>query len=552
MEIRTRRMRRAVVLAALVGTALVGCGGEAQPAASSATTASASTTSGPSTTAAGHAVPMWPEVPEWAQPMIDYLDAYRVALASADLEEIYPFLAQGVRWWNGPEESRVRTGWRDTLLGLRETAPVHPQPGIFFVLAYPVQDGLGYVIDWIQVSIASDGGCDGEACRPLQVLRLVVDPRGITAHSVRPLAADVIDQQADPAEVQLVRARYEEIAERLSSANPDYAAEMMSDRPVWRSDGEGGLQRIDPREAWAVEAAPIFAALPETRVETVSTTDLGYPGTTRPLVFFTPGPAEPWYGEGTVGGIGIYRLTPEPGSPGHVVAIDWLEQPQGIIEFEMMFQPPDFGAVLDLAANPWIAEPSLWPQVPPPTGQVTGTIDIGGVEVEVRNGSPSQQALVEWALGRYEAAGLPAPIPRSIAFPPSVNCVLHAGLAIDTGEGVDLQLCFDEAETCTGDDCVPSTSAQSTLLHELGHVWTVQNTDETTRAAFLETRGLEAWSGPGVSRDEQGTEHAAEILSWALMEADSWPARLPDSECAELAAAYEVLTGRPPPRSCAA
>jgi hypothetical protein len=444
----------------------------------------------------------------------------------------------------------VRTGWRDTLLGLRETDPVSPQPGPFFVLAYPVQDGLGYVINWVHQSAVPTEPCDGEDCRPLRVLRMRIDPRGITAHSVRSLAAEVTEGHASQSEVAQIEARYDDIAERLSSGDADYAAGMMSDRPVWRDRGEGDLERIDPQAAWASEVAEVFAALPESRVETMTSVDLGLPGPAQPLVFFTPGAAEPWYGEGTIGGIGVYRLTPAPDSPSYVVAIDWLEQPQGIIEFELMFQPSDFGEVLDLAANPWIADPSLWPRVPPPTGRVTGTIEIDGAKVEVRNGSESQQALVEWALDRYATAGLPVPVPRSIAFPPSVNCVLHAGLAIDTGEGVDLQLCFDEAETCTGDECAPSTSAQSTLLHELGHVWTIQNVDEATRAEFLAVRGLEVWSGPDVNRDDQGTEHAAEILSWALMEADNWPARLPNSGCSQLAAAYEVLTGLAPPRGC--
>jgi hypothetical protein len=143
-------------------------------------------------------------------------------------------------------------------------------------------------------------------------------------------------------------------------------------------------------------------------------------------------------------------------------------------------------------------------------------------------------------------------MPHSVAFPPSVDCVLHAGLAVDTGAGIDIQLCFDEAETCIGEACRPGTDAQSTLLHELGHVWTAQYVDDAIRAAFLEIRGLEVWSAPGVSRDELGTEHAAEILAWGLLESDTWPARLPNNECDDLAAAYRVLTGRDPQRGCPA
>ena len=90
----------------------------------------------------------------------------------------------------------------------------------------------------------------------------------------------------------------------------------------------------------------------------------------------------------------------------------------------------------------------------------------------------------------------------------------------------------------------------ATRLHELGHVWTIQNVDEATRAAFLAARGLDVWQQDGVDRDHQGTEHAAEIISWGLIDIETWAARLPDSECVDLADAFRVLTGHEPLRSC--
>ena len=189
--------------------------------------------------------------------------------------------------------------------------------------------------------------------------------------------------------------------------------------------------------------------------------------------------------------------------------------------------------------------------------QLTGTITAGNHDILIYNGSTSLQALVESALGRFTAAGLPAPAPRSVAFPPSVSsvcpsgyCVRHAGLAIDTSEGVDLQFCFGEGEACAGDTCSPGTEARSVLLHELAHVWLVQNVDEARRAAFLAVRGLEVWSAAEVDRDHLGIEHAAEILAWALLEEDTWPARLPNNDCRQLSAGFTALTGVLPPRPC--
>ena len=70
----------------------------------------------------------------------------------------------------------------------------------------------------------------------------------------------------------------------------------------------------------------------------------------------------------------------------------------------------------------------------------------------------------------------------------------------------------------------------------LGHVWTVQHTDAAARETFLAVRGLDVWNGEGVDRDHLGTEHAAEILAWALLDERTWAARLPDDDCEDLTA----------------
>jgi hypothetical protein len=81
------------------------------------------------------------------------------------------------------------------------------------------------------------------------------------------------------------------------------------------------------------------------------------------------------------------------------------------------------------------------------------------------------------------------------------------------------------------------------MPHEPGHVWTKQNTDDDTRQEFLEFRGLELWTGPGLQRDVSGSEHAAEIVFWGLMDEPTWGARLPDGECTVLFEAFRILTG---------
>jgi hypothetical protein len=498
-------------------------------------------------------VPPWPETPGWAEPAVAYLDAYREALGSGDVHQIFPFLADSVRWYGGEPGGRLRTGLLDTLTGLVDAPPTVRHPGPFYATWGQARTGIWYMIDWVHTSDLPPSACPGtERCRRLQDVHLAIGPEGIAEHSVRSLVADLRGTgRTDEADLEQIEARYSEIARRLSSGDADEAAAMMSDTPVWRYTTDGSLERIDPRAQWAEQIAGIFAELPDAEIATLTTQELGLPGEARPAVFFIPGDSVVTrYGEDTIGGVGVYRqtLTPELSM---IVAFEWFEQAQGIVHLELELEPH---ALIHWSETgeppPMVADPSLWPQVPAAGQQLTGTIETDAGDILVYNGSDSQTALVEWALGRYATAGLPVPAPRSVAFPPSVNCVLHAGLAIDTGAGVDIQLCFDEAETCSGGECAATTDAQSTLLHELGHVWTVQYLDDATRAAFLEVRELEAWSAPGVSRDELGTEHAAEILAWALLESDTWPARLPDNDCEDLAAGYRILTGMDPPRGC--
>jgi len=482
---------------------------------------------------------------------VTYLDSYRTAIASGDINQVLPFLDERIAWWGGEMDGRLRMGLRDTLMGLQDSVPYSRQPGQFFVLAYPLEEGLGYDIDWVHEAVVPEVACsESETCLRRQILHISIGTGGITGHSVRSLAADLQgDPGVDSTDLEQIEDRYAEIAMRLSSGDPEYAAEMMSDRAVWEDTGEG-LQRINPRDQWSEQSAAAFAGAPGAQLTPMTTTDLGLPGPAVPAVFFTPAEAVPWVRERTIGGVGVYRWTPYP-STDLVVCVEWLEQPHGVIGLAFKLQPTNFGVLLPEESNPWISDPTLWPQVPDASQLHTGTISTDSGPILLYNSTDSQQELVEWALDRFASAGLPLPAPRSIAFPPSAECILFAGLAVDTGDGIDLQLCFSATETCTDGLCTPSLTAMSTLLHELGHVWTVQNADEATRTAFLDARGLEVWRAPNVSRDNLGTEHAAEILSWALLEIDNVPARLPNNDCLDLANAYRALTGRTPLRSCA-
>ncbi len=156
-------------------------------------------------------------------------------------------------------------------------------------------------------------------------------------------------------------------------------------------------------------------------------------------------------------------------------------------------------------------------------------------ETRVTGGTPAQQVMAHWAVGRFEANGLRLPS-LEIRFHRSTNgCEGRMG-GYSNG---------------TADLCGKHVNWMSrrTLLHEVAHGWVEAAVSSDLKVRFLRLRQLETWSDHDVDWEERGTEHAAEIISWAL---DGQPTgmqlpSIPRNDRAELAAAYELLTGHPLP-----
>lgn len=56
------------------------------------------------------------------------------------------------------------------------------------------------------------------------------------------------------------------------------------------------------------------------------------------------------------------------------------------------------------------------------------------------------------------------------------------------------------------------------MLHELAHAWANLNLTDAQREQFAKLRGLEVWNSSEHDWEERATEHAAEIIAWALMD----------------------------------
>jgi hypothetical protein len=156
--------------------------------------------------------------------------------------------------------------------------------------------------------------------------------------------------------------------------------------------------------------------------------------------------------------------------------------------------------------------------------------------------TPDERAMVEWALKRFELAGLELPDLR-LEFQ-TAGC-RSRGLYNRNTQTI---------EVCDG--------RKMTLLHELAHAWDHFATFD--RDGFLALRELEFYFGPpGTAAADQGVEHIAEIIAWGLMDENTavpgpaYPSQpvaeyqpqlpsLPNSGIEELYEAFGYLTGIDP------
>jgi hypothetical protein len=142
-------------------------------------------------------------------------------------------------------------------------------------------------------------------------------------------------------------------------------------------------------------------------------------------------------------------------------------------------------------------------------------------------------ALTEWALGRFVGAGLD--LPRiSLAFHDEKEPCQGQNGYFHPGDPYRIDICGFNWDRFL-------MTPRKVILHEMGHVWAHENLDAGTRQEFIEMRDLEIWEDRSAPWAEQGQEHAAEILAWALMDEEISTNSIGGSRLEELAAAYSFL-----------
>lgn len=540
-----RSGRSALLAVALAVTAACGSGGGAvSPATDPGETSTTSTTTA--------APPVIDGDPGWALPASDYFAALLEAFNAGQAEPVLAFF---------DEDAMLVSVAGEGTQGLRrieyavEAALADPDAarsrGDVYLSLGGSEEGVALFLSRVRFGEAS--GCPPEEvpCEEALAAWVELEDGRVTAMKVLVSTADA------RARLAAVAAEGEEVStESIDAAETFYRAQAeawSSHRPEQvvaafasygrLSDGLVGTSAVG-LEQITTSVAGRLAAYPELALVPMTLAEVGVAELDEPALFVAPFPDA----GGFRNGVGVYRLVLEPPDVSAIVSLLW-EVSDGRITFQLSaYEAASLeqlrGAGIDVPTSGWWS--SLTVPVPP-AAVVTGSVDLpDGSRVDITNGTPELEALVEWGLGRFAEAGIGVPSPTLIGFPPDVRCREGTGLAVDTGAGVEVQLCFGAEEACTGTNCSPSRLARFNLLHELGHVWSTQYLSEERRADFMVRRGVEVWWDPNSPWDAQGVEHAAEVIAWALMDEEVPVARLPRSSVAQLTEAFTSLTGKLP------
>lgn len=166
--------------------------------------------------------------------------------------------------------------------------------------------------------------------------------------------------------------------------------------------------------------------------------------------------------------------------------------------------------------------------------------------VIVTGATVGETAMTEWAVARFNSAGLSLPT-VTVDFRSDEECGGAAGLYRHSAAAITI---------CNrgGHDNPP----RHTLLHELAHAWSLHSMEESDIAGFLTDQGLRHWTNRDVMYWNRGAERVAEYITWGLQDSRDedrsiWTYA---KDCDDLGAGFSLITGSSPlntaPNFCAA
>ncbi len=163
--------------------------------------------------------------------------------------------------------------------------------------------------------------------------------------------------------------------------------------------------------------------------------------------------------------------------------------------------------------------------------QPAPAVDVAGLPAELVEAT-------RWAVALFDEAGLELP-PLQYRHHPhdSRPCYGGDGAHHDAGAVNVIELCVGEV----------TWPVRLLVLHETAHAWADHALPESRREAFRLLRGWTHWRAHDqVAWHENGTEQAAEIIVWGLVDRPVAMVRIERNGCDDLELGYRTLTGRAP------
>jgi len=186
-------------------------------------------------------------------------------------------------------------------------------------------------------------------------------------------------------------------------------------------------------------------------------------------------------------------------------------------------QPPSSGAAVVPAT---VAAPA--------PGEIIPAVDhVGFVDMP-----PEFVVLANWATGLFDEAELELPPLRFIYHGvDEQECGGYPGHHVVEGDVSVIELCRDEI----------NLPVKVLVIHEIAHAWARHSLTDERRDAFQAVRGWDHWHDyEAAAWYENGTEQAAEIMVWGLLDQPIKIMRINDASCDQLDAGYRALTGAAP------